>query len=535
MTSSLDAEHILKINGFSFAGSALTITKNEDGWPVKEGEESTESPQTQLLRQKLQELLASRYNVESTLLTLSTLGSDPILVELGLLSDSAGGAVKTFKVLMKLCEDQFKTPREKRDAVSSVTLADNALDSLDAVFDLAKTFPQLKHLDLSRNRLSSLKQLQKWRGHFKGLETLLLNDNPIIQTEPNYAMDIMKWFPKLQNLSGVQVRTPEEVQLAMQKRRPKPIPQQGNDFRDINGLAEDFILKFFPMYDSNRNLLLQTYYDENSSFTLAVVNGVPKAKDTVVLPWSAYISRSRNHAKITTRDARLDRYYKGIKIQEAWTELPTTQHPSFETGKYILDCHPTTALLDPVSHKPQGEPGMTITMHGEFSELQNDGTTGLRSFSRTFILGPSLNGRAPIRVMNDMLLLRAYSPIPDVTDSATEAAPIIPDVPVVPAAPILSPKEQQQQLMIQELTKRTNMTPAYSKLCLETATWNFDQALAIFEEKKVSTLHASFLVLTHLADHEFSLPSPLRHFSSSEMLRMSNQTKKMIQESHRKI
>lgn len=520
---------MLKLNGFSFAGSPLTITKNESGWPLTDGEgNNTEyTAETEALVQTLQSLLGSRYSVERTLLTLSALGSDPTLIQLNLLSDSAAGAAKTFRVLMKLCNDQFKTPQDKREAVSSVTLADNALDSLDAVFSLAETFPHLKHLDLSRNRFSSIKQLQKWRGHFKGLETLLLNDNPIIQAEPNYTVDIMQWFSKLQNLSGVQVRTPEEVLVAVQKRFAKPIPQRGNDFRDINGLAQDFIIKFFPMYDSDRNLLLQTYYDEHSSFTLAVVNGVPKQKDTVVPPWAPYIGRSRNHTKITTREARLDRYLKGIAIQEAWTKLPATQHPVLAPGKYIIDCHPMKALLDPVSHKPGGEPGMTITVHGEFSELQPDGTTGLRSFSRTFILGPSINGRAPIRVMNDMLSLHAYSPIPDVTDTAPKAATVVPNVPVAPGAPVPSP-EEQQQLMITELTSRTNMTPAYSKLCLESANWNFDQALAIFVEKKVSLPHGLPPFLNLLADLVLSPIYPLRHSFSFELPSRSDRTQKLI-------
>lgn len=522
MTNSQDAEHIVKINGFSFAGSILTITRNEDGWPATDGGEANElSGEAESLRQRLQSVLASRYSVESSLLTLSALGSDPVLVELGLLSDSAGGAAKTFKVLMKLCDDQFKTPQEKRDAVSSVTLSDNALESLDAVFDLARTFPQLKHLDLSRNRFSSLKQLQKWRGHFKSLETLLLNDNPIIQTEPNYGVDIMKWFPKLQNLSGAQVRTPEEILLAAQKRLAKPIPQRGNDFRDINGLAQDFVLKFFPMYDSDRTLLLQTYYDERSIFTLSVANEVPKQKDTVVPPWSAYIGRSRNFMKITNWGTRWDRQLVGIRIQKAWTELPATQHPSFETGKYVLDCHPLKALDDPVNDKREGEPGMTITVHGEFSELEADGTTGMRSFTRTFILGPSISGRAPIRVVNDMLVLHAYNPITTGTDPAPEATAVVPDVPVVPVAPTLSP-EEQQQLMITELTKRTKMTPVYSKLCLQTANWDFDQALAIFEEKKVSLSHISCSLLNNLTDPLLSLHYPRMHLTSFELPHTSN-------------
>lgn len=442
---------------------------------------STEAEQTKL---KLQSVLARRYKADLLCLDLAALGQDPTLIEMGLLSSSPATALKTFKVLMAICNGQFKTAQQKREAVQSVSLAANALDSLDPVFSLAETFPDLKHLDLSNNRFSSLKQLNKWRGRFIRLETLLLVDNPIIQDEPGHAIDVLAWFPKLQNLSHVVVRTAKEIAAAQEKLHVKAISQRGNDFRDVNGLGQDFITNFFPLYDTNRDLLLQTYYDEHSTFTLAVVNGVVKEKDAVVPPWAAYLGFSRNMMKITTDGARFQRYLKGVRIQEVWKKLPVTQHPPFESNKYVIDCHPMKGLLDPINHKTEGELGMIITMHGEFSELQGDGTVGLRSFSRTFVLGPSLNGRAAIRVMGDMLTLHAYNPLPNTAIPAADAVSAAPGAPAVPSA------EEQQQLMLRELSKRTNMTVDYSKLCLDGAEWNFDRALAIFEEKKVSALTA---------------------------------------------
>lgn len=390
-------------------------------------------------------------------------------------SSSPATAEKTFKVLMVICQELFKTAQQKREAMESVSLASNALSSLNPVFDLAETFPDLKHLDMSNNQFSTLKQLNKWRGRFRRLETILLVNNPIIQTEPGHAAEIIEWFPKLQNLSNVIVRTPEQIAAAEQKTKIKEIPQNGNDFRDVNNLGQDFVCKFFHLYDTNRDELLQTFYDEHSTFTLSVVNGVPREKDTLVLPWAPYLGFSRNHQKITTDGARFQRYLKGVRIQELWSKLPNTKHPTFDRAdKYIIDCHPMKGLRDPLNRKPEGELGMIITMHGEFEELQADGKTGQRSFSRTFVLGPSLTGRGPIRVMSDMLSLHAYNPLPTVAVSAANAAP-----------PVLSPEEQQQMMLV-ELSKRTNMTAEYSKMCLDGAEWNFDRALAIFEEKKVS-------------------------------------------------
>lgn len=478
MAGDQDAEEILKINGFTFAGSVLTITKNEEGWPAAETEQNGESKlsaQAQMDKFKLQSVLERRYNIETKLLDLSALGQDPILVEMGMLSSTPDTAQKTFKVLMVICNELFKTAKQKREAMESVSLAANALGSVNPIFDLAETFPDLKHLDLSNNQFSSAKQLNKWRGRFRRLETLLLNNNPIVQTEPGHAEEIVEWFPKLQNLSNVIVRTPEQIAAAERKAEIKEIPQNGNDFRDVNNLGQNFICEFFPLFDTNRDLLLQTYYDEHSTFTVSVVNNVPKEKDTPVLPWAPYLGFSRNHQRITTEGARFQRYMKGVRIQELWKQLPATQHPSFEIpNKYIVDCHPMKGLRDPINRAPEGELGMIITMHGEFTEKQGDGSSGLRSFTRTFVLGPSLTGRGPIRVMSDMLSLHAYNPLPTVAVSAQN---------VVPSAPPSA--EEQQQMMLVELAKRTNMTLEYSKMCLEGAEWNFDRALAIFEDKKV--------------------------------------------------
>lgn len=483
MASNEDAEEIIKVNSFAFAGTVLTITKSEDGWPgarAEPDESSVISNEAKQYKMQLQSVLEQRYDITNKLLNLSALGQDPTLIEMGIFSSSSDTAEKVFKVFMVICQSLFKTPQQKRDAIESVSLASNNIDSVDQVFGLAETFPDLKHLDLSSNQFSTLKQLNKWRGRFRRLETLLLTSNPILQTEPGHTAEILEWFPRLQNLSNVIVRTPEQIAAAEEAAKVREIPQKGTDFRDVAGLGEAFLRQFFSLYDSNRDQLLASFYDEFSTFTLSVVQDVPKEKDLPVLPWAPYLDSSRNHQRITTDAARFQRYYRGVKIQEVWSKLPRTQHPDLVANleRYIIDCHPMKGLHDPANRKPGGEDGMIITMHGEFDELQADGRSGKRSFSRTFVLGPPLPGRGTMRVISDMLSLHAYSPVPNVTGDASNPVPASTTV----AEP--SPEEQKQMMLI-ELSKRTNMTAEYSKMCLDGAEWDFDRALAIFEEKKV--------------------------------------------------
>lgn len=433
---------------------------------------------------KLQGVLERRYNAATKLLDLSNLAADPVLAELGLFQ-AKNIAEKTFKVLMVLCDGIFKTKQQKIDAVESISLASNNIDSVAPVFDVAETFPDLKNLDLSNNNISSIKQLSRWRGRWRRLETLLLINNPIIQAEPSHVGDVMSWFPKLLNLSNVQIRTTEQVAAEEAARNPSSIPQNGTDFRDVNSLGENFLKTFFQMYDADRNALLSTYYDAQTTFTVAVVTNTPRHNDTPVLPWAAYLKFSRNQTKITTPAGRVQRYFQGATIQELWKNLPVTKHPDIltEMHKYIVDGHPMSGIQDPTGQDPSGVDGMIITVHGEFEEYDAPSkTTGKRSFSRVFVLGPALpGGAAPIRVSSDMLSLHAWNPVPNVAPVAPAEGAAAP-----PAAPVVVSAEEQQQMMVVELSKRSNMTFEYSRMCLTTADWNFDRALLVFEEKKVS-------------------------------------------------
>ncbi|KAI1083341.1 NTF2-like protein [Whalleya microplaca] len=460
--SRADGEEILKLNNFSWAGAVLNITETS---------QDSMSSDALEIKDQLRQILSSRYDVNAKLLNLSTLGEDPGLNQMGFFS---GGSTpeKLFRALMAVCESLFKTPHEKRNAVVSVSLAGNNIDDVHQIMSLSDTFPDLVNLDLSRNHFKDLKDLQKWRHRLRNMQTLLLNDNPIEAKSPHYQAELISWFPKLQNLNGIQVRTPEQIAAEEAASRPTPIPQSGPDFRDINGVGEGFIREFMQMYDTNRHSLAAKYYDEQSHFSFAVNTLAPHPADVQPPTWGAYIKLSRNHVKITTTAGRQQRLFTGMNlIQSAWQQLPPTRHPDLATqfDKYIVDCHPVHGLPDPAGQSPVGVDGIIITIHGEFEDQEPDTMkTTRRSFSRTFVLGPGVPGRNPIRVISDMLSLKLFTPLPT-------SAP----------GPAAQPNEElQKQQMVIEICKQTGMVPEYSKFCLEGANWNFDQALVSFNEKR---------------------------------------------------
>ncbi|KAI2470055.1 NTF2-like protein [Annulohypoxylon bovei var. microspora] len=489
-TSKQDGEEILKVNGFTFAGTPLTITEVAGGQlPLPEASMSSSTVE---IRDNLRNVLSLRYDTTTKLLNLSTLGDDPILNQMGFFSGESKPE-KLFRALMAVCDGLFKTPQDKRTAVVSISLAGNNIDDVYQIMSMAETFPDLINLDLSRNHFKDLRALQKWRHRLRKLETLLLNDNPIEVTNPNYRTEVMTWFPRLLNLSGTQVRTPEQVAAMELAARPTPIPQHGADFRDINGVGEGFIREFIPMYDADRNSLVSKYYDNESTFSISVNNTNSRLASHVQSSgWGAYIKFSRNHVKITHDNTRNKRVFTGPNfIRSVWEQLPATRHPDLvgEFNKYIVDCHPVHGLEDPTGQHPSGVDGMIITIHGEFDDQEPvTMKTAKRSFSRTFVLGPGVPGRNPIRVISDMLAVRSFTPSP-LSAPAPAPAPV-----PVPAA---QPNPELQQQMVIELCNRTGMTPEYSKLCLDGVNWNFDQALVTFNDKRAQLPAEAFATASH--------------------------------------
>ncbi|KAI9873647.1 MAG: nuclear mRNA export, poly(A)+RNA binding protein, partial [Pleopsidium flavum] len=167
-----DMSRILHLNTYTFAGATLAIeeragtARRTDSITTREASENTLD-----MRQKLTAILNRRYNSELKLLNLSSLGNDPELVKMGMF-DTTSTESKFFPALMKVSDLIFNSPQQKREAVVSVTLADNMLSDIKSVTTLSQAFPDLKNLDLSNNKLKDLRSLDGWRWKFRHLDHL---------------------------------------------------------------------------------------------------------------------------------------------------------------------------------------------------------------------------------------------------------------------------------------------------------------------------------------------------------------------------
>ena len=325
-----------------------------------------------------------------------------------------------------------------------------------------------------------------------------------------------------------------------------PLPVAPAVFQDEGFTAETFLKDFLPGFDGDRSGLVDRFYDERSTFSYNVNTAAPRAAPTTNQPggagddrkpqmWDAYIRGSRNLTKVAHVSARMSRAHTGKEdIRRCWNGLPATRHPSLfdESQKWLVECHPVVGLPDPTRTFPAGVGGLMVIVHGEFDEINvGTGQTAIRrSFDRTFVLGPG--GPNGVRVTNDLLTYRAYGGydawVPEGANGApgvgTTSGPPGPSQQIQPlqvqsqqtqplqvqpqpiqplqiddghlarlqipdgmgvAGDGKSPEQLQKEVMVIEMSKRTGMTLAYSKLCLDETSYGFEAAIAAFEAAKV--------------------------------------------------
>lgn len=501
----------MKLNTFKFAGAILRIerlagtdsyrhgrdTLNSSPFPTKEDSETVGTID------HLKSVLSRRYNVDSKLLDLSRLGDDPELISLGMFNTTSTES-KFFPALMKVCDKMVTSAHDKEKAITSVSLANNALDNIRSVTTLSQTFPALKNLDLSNNQFQTLSVLEGWRWKFRKLEQLIVTGNPLESKEPQYKADILRWYPTLLVLNNEQVRTEQDVKAAATDKLPLPI--LAPSFRDEVSIAENFLKQFFPAYDSDRSALATSFYDTHSTFSLSINMAAPRGHEsTKIAPWDQYIRRSRNLIKLTNPNAQMSRLLRGTEsIRDCFSSLPSTRHPDLvaEAQKWCIECHAIPGLPDPSGQSASGVGGLIVTAHGEFSEIDvsTAQATTTRSFDRTFVLGPG-GGPGGIRVVSDMMVLRAYGGYdawkPDKTEAViTQQAVQQPQLPLQQHAltvpdgfgtpgPGKSQEQVQKEALAVELSRATGMTLEYSGMCLEQGAWNLQDAAVVFEQAKV--------------------------------------------------
>lgn len=167
----------------------------------------------------LEGFLGRRYDPSTKLLDLSSIASDEEVRKAGMF-DSESTQKKFFPALMIICDEMLPSRQQKIEAIESVTLSNNNVPNLNAIYDLVKFMNHIKNLDLSGNAFPTLGPIKPWKNRFKYLEHLIIDPFPT----PGWEDEIIDWFPKLQILNGKQVRPGGNNNNTLAAAPPAPVP-----------------------------------------------------------------------------------------------------------------------------------------------------------------------------------------------------------------------------------------------------------------------------------------------------------------------
>ncbi|WFD39624.1 nuclear mRNA export, poly(A)+RNA binding protein [Malassezia japonica] len=429
------------------------------------------APQTNVV-QTLRTFLQQRWDANACLLNLDNMQQDPLLTEANIRPPGAQGAHKDLGTAMwKLSGEMFPT-------LSTLSLANNALSSLQPLATLGQYLPKLANLSLEQNELRWVRDLDVLASKKHGLgnlQELLLMGNPMQQNavdagnEDGYRRDVLAKFPSLSILDRRPVTDvehgfsqlfrgraskkagPEAAQVPL---RNFPLQIKGGFVDgDAAQVVPEFLSLFFSRYDQDRSALAPVYAP-NARFSYAInaspppraraerlMHTMPHQKELVL---DRYIDLgSRNILRSHNTKALLRNLHHGSSAIVAFLQrMPKTAHPLHDASKFVVDAWvlPNVDVQAQTSQAERPDALLYITVHGEFSEAPSN---GIRSFDRVFVVAPAApNSEAvqngwPCTIVSDAMTIRHYSKADAWRPDSLPVGPV--DAPAVPAAPSAVP------------------------------------------------------------------------------------------------
>lgn len=424
----------------------------------------------------LEQVLEVRYKPETRLLDLSNLGEEPLLKANGFFELNSTTS-KMFPALMAVADKKFASQQAKRDAVVSVSLANNSLSSISPVTTLSLTFPDIRNLTLEGNRIADMKSMEGWKNRFRFLEVLIMTGNPIVDL-PDYRHEMIRRYPRLTLLDNTLVDRPKIEPVAGgpsqnpstsvdAKGRPiLPLPTKSDLTVDMNGWVMNFLAKYYVSYDNSKDVVIKYCYTAESKFSLSVNTSAPRveAQQGERQFWDDYIPKSRNMKRLQDTSEIISRVAVGpSEIFELWNSLPAVKHDMSNIAAWCFD-------IFPVEVAP-GVEGVFVCVHGEFEEEnKKSGKVIKRSFDRTFML--HVAGPEAIKVVSDMLVIRSYSGLAGVK---VESVPTVEPAPETPV-PKYEPTPEEKQTKITQLAETAGLTEKAAEDALVHSDWDLENS-----------------------------------------------------------
>ncbi|KAL1766626.1 hypothetical protein HispidOSU_017994 [Sigmodon hispidus] len=333
--------------------------------------------------------------------------------------------------------------------VFALNLYDNKLYQLDGLSDVIEKFPQIKILNLSKNKLKSVCELEKIKE--LSLEELWLDGNPFcsrFSDHSGYISAVRDIFPKLLRLDGKEIMIPTKMDIEVPRLNKEP----STDKELIKDLVLRFLKEYYLLYDNGERFRLLDAYHDEACFSLAVPLNF---NDPNLNNLEEYFKYNRDIKNVQHSYMRMQ-LLKHTKqdIVDSLSLLPKTQH---DLCSFWVDlcCHTEMMLC--------------FSVNGFFKEVEGKCQGCVRAFTRIFIATHYSNSR--ICIMNDELIVRNASP--------REIQNAFVSSPIENASSNSSLSEKQQE-MVKSFSVQSGMKPNWAQKCLDDNGWDYTKAAEIF-------------------------------------------------------
>ncbi|VFV46028.1 Hypothetical predicted protein [Lynx pardinus] len=344
----------------------------------------------------------------------------------------------------------------------SLNLSNNKLYQLDGLSDIIQMVPTVKILNLSKNELTLVWELNKMKG--LKLEELWLEGNPLCDTFPDqstYISAIRECFPKLLHLDG-QTLPPAIIIDTDAPYLIKCSKESSRGSEKLKSLILQFLQQYYLIYDSEDRQGLLCAYHYKACFSLTIPFN---PKDPAPSSLCKYFKESRNMKKIKDPYLRVQ-LLKHTKhdIVCSLSTLPKTQH---DISSFVVDMWFHTEMM------------LCFSVNGVFKEgdcllfvveVEGRSQCSVRAFTRTFIATPTDN--SSLCIVNDELFVR------DVSPNETQSMSSIPVSSSTSSSVFILSKEQQE--MVQAFSTQSGMKLEWSQKCLQDNEWNYTRAGQVF-------------------------------------------------------
>lgn len=403
------------------------------------------SVQNRFTKEEMEQLklaMRKRYDVSQHALCLKKLRFDPDLMKnnIHMILNHRSCMAATLQII-----------QENFPKLLSLNLSSNKLFQLDSLIDVVKKAPQLKILNLSKNMLRTVWELEKMKG--LKLEQLWLEGNPLCSTFPDrssYIRAVLECFPELSYLDGRKLLLPT-VMNTQERKLMKPCKDIFMGSEVIKNQVHRFLREYYLMYDSEERQGLLNIYHDQACFSLTIPFN-PNDPDLN----SMYVYFKDENDMKNFKEFHIQRQllkYTKQDIVECLRGFPQTLH-AFSSFQVNICFQMETMLCFSVCglFKEEGTPKECV-----------------RAFMRIFI---ALLGSSNMYIVNDQLFVR--NPSSEEINSAF----------VIPSPTSYSNFKlvlsQEQQRMVQAFSTQSGMKLEWSQKCLEDNKWDYARAAEVF-------------------------------------------------------